>query len=115
MENEEERPQMSRARKIHLGLVDLVLTVAGLVVVALGAWAIWRENLALADTALGAGLVRLFAATVERLESLKGLGMEAKTKELKFQVDRTERAHLQLCDLAEFTGTNFLRMVSAGG
>lgn len=103
------------ARTIQTIIVDGTFTLAGLAASALGVWYVWEGNAGLAATGLGGGLVLLFAATIHRFESLKGLGMEAKTKELKFQVDKAERALAQLRDLAEFTGTNLLRMVSAGG
>lgn len=103
------------ARTIQTIIVDGTFTLAGLAAAALGIWYVWEGNAGLAATGLGGGLVLLFAATIHRFESLKGLGMEAKTKELKFQVDKAEHALAQLRDLAEFTGTNLLRMVSAGG
>lgn len=96
-------------------VVDVALTAAGLASAALGVAAIWNSNPGLAATGLAGGLVLLFAATIDRFELIKGFGIEAKTREIKDQVDKAERALSQLRDLAEFTGTNLLRMVSAGG
>ncbi|MNY77583.1 hypothetical protein D3C86_2175410 [compost metagenome] len=75
------------ARSIQVALIDLVLTIFGLAVLGLGVFAVYRENLGLASTALAAGLILLFAATIHRFELLKGLGMEAKTRKLDETID----------------------------
>jgi hypothetical protein len=102
-------------RKAQTAIVDTALTIFGLALLGLGFWAGLHENLGLAGTALGAGLILLFAATIHRFESLKGLGMEAKTRELKESIGKAEVAVDQLRELAEFTGVNLLRVVSAAG
>lgn len=102
-------------RRIQVAVVDGALTFLGLALLCFGVWAVWKENLALAGTALGGGLVLLFAATIHRFESLKGLGMEAKTRELTETIHKAEGAVDQLKVLAEIVGSNILNLVNATG
>ncbi|MGJ7499740.1 hypothetical protein ACSFBF_05205 [Variovorax sp. ZT5P49] len=104
-----------RVRTWQVTIVDCALTFLGLAILSLGAWAVWRENLGLAGTALGGGLVLLFAATIHRFESLKGLGMEAKTRELKASIDQAEVLTDQLKELVNFVGTNLVVLTSSMG
>lgn len=115
MENEKTQSDASPARQIQLAIVDFALTALGLAVIALGTWAVWKENLPLAGTALGAGLVLLFGATIDRFESLKGLGMEAKTRRLKASIDQAEALTAQLNELVDFVGTNLIVLTSSMG
>lgn len=103
------------ARSIQFAFVDVVLTILGLAVLGLGVWAIWKENLPVAGTAIGAGVVLLFAATIERFESLKGLGMEAKTRELKKSIDQAEVLTEQLKELVDLVATNLVLLSSSSG
>jgi hypothetical protein len=58
---------------------------------------------ATAATSLTAGLVLLFAATIDRFESLKGLGVEAKTRQLDRKIEQADEALKRLREVAELT------------
>ena len=102
-------------RTVQTVIVDGALTLAGLAAAGLGVWFVWKENAGLAATGLGGGLVLLFAATIHRFESLKGLGMEAKTRELEKTIDKAGTAVAQLRALAELVGGNMLELTGASG
>lgn len=69
----------------------------------------------IAATSLTAGLVLLFAATIDRFESLKGLGVEAKTRQLDQKIEQADEALRRLKELAELTGTALVDMSSKMG
>lgn len=102
-------------RRVQVALVDGALTILGLALLCFGVWAVWKENLGLAGTALGSGLVLLFAATIHRFESLKGLGMEAKTRKLDETIDKAELALDKLKELTELVGANLIKLSSSVG
>jgi hypothetical protein len=58
----------------------------------------------IAATSLTAGLVLLFAATIDRFESLKGLGVEAKTRRLDEKIQQADQAIRGLRELTEVAG-----------
>lgn len=102
-------------RTWQTGIVDCALTLAGLCATTLGVLAIWKENSGLAATGLTAGLVLLFASTIHRFESLKGLGIEAKTRELNRTIDKAEVTLAQVKKLAELAGANLVKIYSSIG
>lgn len=103
------------ARSFQVALVDGALTIFGVVLLGFGLWAVWRENLGLAGTALGGGLILVFGATIHRFESLKGLGMEAKTRKLDETIDKAEVALSKLKELTELVGANLIKLSSSIG
>lgn len=104
-----------KIRTLQTALVDATFSLAGLASLGFGLYFMANKELPLAVTALGAGLVLLLAATIDRFESLKGLGMEAKTRTLKETINQAQVAIDQLKDLAELTGGTLLSMTSAVG
>jgi hypothetical protein len=66
-------------------------------------------------TSLTAGLVLLFAATIDRFESLKGLGIEAKTRQLDQKISEAGEAIDRLRELTELTGTAIVDIGSKMG
>ena len=69
----------------------------------------------MATTSLTAGLVLLLAATIDRFESLKGLGIEAKTKQLDQKIVQADEALLKLREMTELTGTALINFNSKLG
>lgn len=91
-------------RRILYGLTNWGLFSAGLANLAIGAWAAINVMATVAATSLTAGLVLLFASTIDRFESLKGLGVEAKTRRLDQKIDQADDALRSLREMTEITG-----------
>jgi hypothetical protein len=106
---------LSLRRQILYGLVDLALLVAGLANLGVGTWAAFQGNAIVAATSLTAGLVLLFAATIDRFESLKGLGIEAKTKQLDQKIVQADDALRRLREMTELTGAALIDLNSKMG
>ena len=85
------------------GITNLALLIAGLANLAIGSYFALRSSVGIAATSLTAGLVLLFAATIDRFESLKGLGIEAKTRKLDSKIQQADEALDRLREFAELT------------
>ncbi|WP_051001776.1 hypothetical protein [Herbaspirillum sp. YR522] len=90
-------------RKLQVFVVDLVLTVAGLIALIAGLLSIFRDNAALTASCIGAGIILLFASTLHRFELLKGFGIEAKIRKLDDTIDKAQIALDKLRDVTELT------------
>jgi hypothetical protein len=104
-----------KLRSVQVGVVDASLSAVGLLCLAAGACFVVDRELSLAVTALGAAVVLLFAATIDRFEFLKGWGIEARTKNLNATLDRAEFAIKQLKELAEISGGELIALNSSAG
>lgn len=91
-------------------LANWFLLIAGLINLGVGTWSSYLGNTAIAITSLTAGLVLLFAATIDRFESLKGLGIEAKTKQLDRKLEEADKALNYLKSMTEFTGKTLVEI-----
>ena len=97
------------------GSTNWILFLAGIANLALGTWAAAQDTAAIAATSLAAGLVLLFAATIDRFESVKGLGIEAKTKQLDQKIVEADDALKRLREMTEITGTALIDLNSKMG
>lgn len=111
----ENKETPSFLRRAQIFMVDLSLTIVGLLTIAGGAYYVYKDNPAMAATCMGTGLVLLFAATIDRFESLKGLGMEAKTRKLDATINRAELALTQLKELTEIASKAIISLSSKAG
>lgn len=102
-------------RRILFGLTNWGLFVAGMVNLIVGSWFAAHADTAIAATSLTAGLVLLFAATIDRFESLKGLGIEAKTRKLDEKIEQADEALRKLRQLTELTGAALINLNSKMG
>jgi hypothetical protein len=103
-------------RRLLYGLTNWSLFVAGMVNLGVGTWsAAAHADAAIAATSLTAGLVLLFAATIDRFESLKGLGIEAKTRKLDEKIEQADEALRKIRQLAELTGASLVDLHSKMG
>ena len=75
-------------KSLLFGLTNWGLFAAWSVNLGVGTWSALHGGVALAATSLTAGLVLLFAATIDRFELLKGLGVEAKTRQLDQKIEQ---------------------------
>jgi hypothetical protein len=102
-------------RRVLYGITNWALLAAGLANLGVGTWSAFNQSAAVAATSLTAGLVLLFAATIDRFESLKGLGIEAKTIQLDQKIVQADGALLRLREMTEITATALLDIHSKMG
>ncbi|MFL9996117.1 hypothetical protein PQR34_29970 [Paraburkholderia sediminicola] len=96
-------------------LANWGLFAAGAANLYVGTRSAIETHVASAATSLTAGLVLLFAATINRFESLKGLGIEAKTRQLDQKISEADEALERLRELTELTGTAIVDLGSKMG
>lgn len=97
-------------RKILYVIANWALLLAGLANLTVGTVASVDNSATIAATSLTAGLVLLFAATIDRFELLKGLGMEAKTRQLNQAISEAKVTLHSVRELAELSGAAVLDM-----
>lgn len=102
------------ARAVFYAVTNLLLFAAGSVMLWLGVWAAVAARTSDAAAYLAAGLVLLFAATISRFESLKGLGVEAKTK-IDQQINETDTRLKLLKEATEMFATQIVELNSSVG
>ena len=107
--------KMPRPANLLHGLTNWALFSAGIVNLVVGTVSAINAQTALAATSLTAGLVLLFGATIDRFESLKGLGVEAKTRQLDQKIHQADLALSRLKELAELTGASLVDLHSKMG
>lgn len=101
----------ARPRLTLPSIVNVVLALAGLVNLCAGTVYLIKGDGPLAGAGIGAGLVLLLASTIDRFESLKGLGMEAKTRELSKTLVHAELVLDRMKRLAELTAGTLVDLV----
>lgn len=102
-----------RHRLVLYEFTNWILFVAGIVNLGVGTWFAAQGDAAIAATSLTAGLVLLFAATIDRFESLKGLGIEAKTRKLNEKIEQADEALYRLSFvLRPALATHVIRLLS---
>lgn len=107
-----QHPNWTSVRQI---VADAVLAVAGIACLANGVFSLWTGNLPSSGMGLTAGLVLLLAASVERFEVLKGLGVEARTRKLDEAINQANATVEQLRELAEMSGAALVSLNSKAG
>lgn len=107
----------SASQKTHWGhfIVNGLLGLAGALCLAGGAVAFLDREIPAATLGFAAGLLMLLAATVDRFESVKGLGIEAKTRQLDRKLEEADKQLTQLRTLAELSGATLLLLASKAG
>lgn len=102
-------------KRLLYELTNWSFFAAGLVNLGIGTWCAVNDDVAIAATSLTAGLVLLFAATIDRFESVKGLGVEAKTRQLDEKIEQADDALRRLKELTEITGGALIDLNSKMG
>lgn len=97
-------------QKLLYGTTNLFLFLAGSANLLAGTIAAFNSTPAIAATSLTAALVLLFAATIDRFESLKGLGIEAKTRQLDQKLNQADEAMDKLRQMTELAGANLVSL-----
>lgn len=101
--------------KVSAMVANVSFLVCGVVNLVAGTYFGVAGNAIPAATCLSAGLVLLFAGTIDRFESLKGLGLEAKTRALDQTIAKAEVSLANLREVAELTGSALIGLTSATG
>jgi len=102
-------------QRVLLVLTNLCLFVGGAAAITIGARAALRGDATIAGIAWGAGALMLLGATVERFETLKGLGIEAKTRQIDEKLAEADDALERIRELSELTGANLIFLHSKVG
>jgi hypothetical protein len=102
-------------RTLFYGSTNIVFFVAGVASLVLGILAVLKNEPAMAGICLTAGLALLFAATIDRFESLKGLGIEAKTRQLDQKIVQADESLRQLREMTEISSAAFIELNSSIG
>jgi len=89
-----------RKGSVLVGFANVLLFVAGSFLLFAGTKAIFFENIGIAVPPLTSALIFLLAATVDRFETLKGLGIEAKTRQLNQTLNEAEETLSRLREVA---------------
>lgn len=96
-------------------LVNWILAAAGVVCLGAGTVYMVLGNVGPASAGVAAGLILLLAATVDRFEQLKGLGIEAKTRELRRTIDEADEVVARMKRLAEVTSRSLIQLHARAG
>lgn len=115
MKPQGELQQLPERQKKIYEITNWILLAAGTANLVIGTLAAFNESAPVAATSLTAGLVMLFAATIDRFEFLKGLGIEAKTKQLDQKIDQADDALQRLREMTEITGAALIDLNSRIG
>jgi hypothetical protein len=113
MANDSDGPHGLQASLV--AAVSFLLFVAGAALLGRGVWAAYDGNIQLATLCIGSGLVLLLAATLERFESLKGLGLEAKMRALTTTIDKAEEQVRTLREVLELIGPMLIALNARAG
>lgn len=103
------------SRRVLYGITNWALLGAGLANLIVGTLAALDNSATIAATSHAAGLVLMFAATIDRFESLKGLGIEAKTKQLDQKIVQADEALRRVREMTEITGEALIDLNSKMG
>ena len=100
---------------VLVGFANVLLFLAGSILLFAGTRAILLEKIGIAVPALTSALVFLLAATVDRFETLKGLGIEAKTRQLNQKLNEAKETLSRLREVAELLGAALITLNSQIG
>jgi hypothetical protein len=102
-------------RRVLYTATNWALFIPGIINLGIGTYYAFRGDPTVAATSLAAGLVLLFAATIDRFESIKGLGLEAKTRQLDRKLEEADEALARLTELTELCGAALIDLTSRAG
>jgi len=96
-------------------ITNWILLLAGIVNIFIGCQFAIKGEATKSTSFTAIALLLLLAATIDRFESLKGLGIEAKTKKLDKKIEQADEVLSQLKNLAEVTGASLVSITSKVG
>lgn len=96
---------MKDHKQIVTKLTNGALLISGTSLLGFGLFYAYEGNSTLLAVCIAGAILLIFSGTIERFESIKGLGVEAKTRQLTEKLVEADRAIDQLRQLAETLGT----------
>lgn len=96
-------------------VVNGLLFAAGVMALLAGGYMTFLLQAITAATFFGTGLILLFASTIDRFESLKGFGMEAKQRELNRTLTEVQEVLEEVQRLSVFTTQSLVTLYGKTG
>ena len=96
-----------------LRIGNAALLISGVVNIVIGTWQVASAHTIESTSFLAAGLILIFASTMDRLEMLKGWGIEARTRKLDENIAESEQLLAKLRRIAELVGRFVVHTQSA--
>lgn len=106
---------MDKSRSLFHAIVNGLLFVAGVLALCAGGYMTLRLQAVTATTFFGTALILLFASTIDRFESLKGFGMEAKQRELNKTLSEVQEVLDEVQRLTVFTTKSLATLYAKAG
>ncbi|GAB2314105.1 hypothetical protein SGMN_14200 [Stenotrophomonas geniculata] len=108
-------PTMEKPNNWFYVVVNALLFVAGVAALVAGGYCTFHLQAAAATAFFGAGLVLLFASTIDRFETLKGFGIEAKQRELTRTLSEVNAVLDEVQQLNFFTAKSLAALYAKTG
>jgi hypothetical protein len=102
-------------RKILVAFMNGAVGVGGLTAIAAGLYFLLRGETSQAVAGVGCGVVQLLLATVDRFEVIKGIGIEAKTRDLRREIDHADQILAQIKEITVAITPSLLRLAANAG
>lgn len=115
MEGNNKISKNSNKSSLLYALTTGALFLSGIINLVIGTYAAYIGDNDIAAISLGAGLLLLFAATIERFDSIKGLGIEAKTRKLDQKIERADLLLEKIKEISELSGAALIDLSSKTG
>lgn len=96
-------------------LMNGALGVLGFVAILVGLFNLISGDATLAVAGIGCGVVLILVATVHRFEVIKGIGIEAKTRDLRREIDNADEILKQIKDITLGFTPPLLSMAAGAG
>ncbi|BFO56151.1 hypothetical protein [Acidovorax sacchari] len=93
---------------LHRGFISVIFTAAGVLSLCAGVLGLIGDEVNKGLAGCSLGVILLLAATIDRFELLKALGIEARTKKLDLKIEEAEKAIDRIHRVSELIGENFL-------
>jgi hypothetical protein len=106
--------EMSKPSVIQV-LATYLFFLAGTTILVFGVIAVWRDHPTAAMTYLGAGVLMLLASMIDRFESIKGFGVEAKVRILDRKLEEADETLARVRTLGEAMSDTVLGLAVATG
>jgi hypothetical protein len=105
----------SSGRKVLVSLMNAFVGVGGVTAIAAGLYYLVKGDTSQAVAGVGCGVVLLLLATVDRFEVIKGIGIEAKTRDLRREISHADQILAQIKEITVAITPSLLRLAANAG